>query len=131
MSRKVKNNVWGWLFVLPSFTLLLVFIAFPIVRSFYLSLTDYNVLKPPTFAGVKNYVSAFKDPFVQASFSNTFQYVLTTVPIQTLLSMVIAALIAHGESEISNVYQVERGYEDLVGKLKSLGARIEIVEIED
>ncbi|MBQ8086813.1 MAG: sugar ABC transporter permease [Clostridia bacterium] len=94
MSAKQKNNLWGWLFVLPSFAVLLVFIAFPIVRSFYLSLTDYNVLKPPSFVGFKNYVSAFKDPFVQASFRNTFQYVLTTVPIQTILSMIVAAIIA-------------------------------------
>lgn len=94
MSTKTKSNLWGWLFVLPSFILLLVFIAFPIVRSFYLSLTDYNVLKPPVFVGTKNYFTAFKDSFVQASFRNTFQYVLTTVPLQTILSMIIAAIIA-------------------------------------
>lgn len=94
MSKKLKNNLWGWAFVLPSFLVLIVFVAWPILRSFYLSLTDYNVLKPPVFTGFKNYVSAFKDPFVQASFKNTFQYVLTTVPIQTILSMIVAAIIA-------------------------------------
>lgn len=94
MTSKMKNNIWGWLFVLPSLAILLVFVAYPIVRSFYLSLTNYNVLKPPTFIGLKNYISAFKDPFVLASFKNTFQYVLTTVPIQTILSMIVAALIA-------------------------------------
>ncbi|MBO6218916.1 MAG: UDP-N-acetylglucosamine 1-carboxyvinyltransferase [Treponema sp.] len=56
---------------------------------------------------------------------------LVSPDVRAGMAMVIAALIAHGESEISNVYQVERGYENLVGKLKSLGARIEIVEIED
>ena len=35
----------------------------------------------------------------------------------------------HGESTISNVYQIERGYENLVEKLQSLGARIEQVEL--
>ena len=45
--------------------------------------------------------------------------------------MVIAALCAHGESMISNVYQIERGYENLVEKLKSLGAHIERIEIDD
>ena len=94
MNSKIKDSIWGWAFVLPSFLVLIVFIAFPILRSFYLSLTDYNVLKQPSFVGMKNYVSAFRDPFVQASFKNTFQYVLTTVPIQTILSMIIAAVIA-------------------------------------
>jgi UDP-N-acetylglucosamine 1-carboxyvinyltransferase len=40
------------------------------------------------------------------------------------MAMVIAALCAEGESVIQNVYQIERGYESLIDRLKSLGARI-------
>jgi UDP-N-acetylglucosamine 1-carboxyvinyltransferase len=40
------------------------------------------------------------------------------------MAMVIAALCADGSSTISNVYQIERGYEHLVDRLRSLGARI-------
>ena len=39
-------------------------------------------------------------------------------------ALVIAALAAEGESEISNVYHVERGYENIEGILNSLGADI-------
>jgi UDP-N-acetylglucosamine 1-carboxyvinyltransferase len=39
--------------------------------------------------------------------------------------MVIAAMCAKGRSVISNVYQIERGYENLVARLSSLGGRIE------
>ena len=94
MSSRMKNNLWGWAFVLPSFLVLIIFIAFPILRSFYLSLTNYNVLKPPSFIGFKNYVTAVRDSFVQVSVGNTLRYVLTTVPAQTILSMIIAAIIA-------------------------------------
>ena len=45
------------------------------------------------------------------------------------MAMVIAALAAHGESRISNVYQIERGYENLVERLQSLGAHIKRVEV--
>jgi UDP-N-acetylglucosamine 1-carboxyvinyltransferase len=41
------------------------------------------------------------------------------------MAMIIAAMSARGESLIKNVYQVERGYENLTERLKSLGARIE------
>ncbi len=41
------------------------------------------------------------------------------------MAMVIAALCAEGKSTISNIYQIERGYENLAGKLKNLGAKIE------
>ncbi|MDR2501229.1 MAG: UDP-N-acetylglucosamine 1-carboxyvinyltransferase [Treponema sp.] len=41
------------------------------------------------------------------------------------MAMVIAAMCAQGRSVIRNVYQIERGYENLVARLSSLGARIE------
>ncbi len=39
-------------------------------------------------------------------------------------SLVVAGLAAHGITEISRIYHLERGYEDMVGKLISLGARV-------
>lgn len=51
--------------------------------------------------------------------------ILTSPDVRAGMAMVIAALCANGESIIHNVYQIERGYEDLVGKLQSLGAKIE------
>jgi len=46
-------------------------------------------------------------------------------------AMVVAALAASGTSEILNVQYIERGYEDIIGKLRSLGAEIRSVEYED
>jgi UDP-N-acetylglucosamine 1-carboxyvinyltransferase len=46
------------------------------------------------------------------------------------MAMVIAAMAAHGESRISNVYQIERGYEHLVERLQGLGAKIKKVSVE-
>ena len=46
-------------------------------------------------------------------------------------AMVVAALAAHGTTEISHVQYIERGYEDLVGKLRSVGADIRIVDVPD
>ena len=44
-------------------------------------------------------------------------------------AMVIAALAAHGTTEIGSVQYIERGYEDIVGKLRSVGADIRCVDI--
>ena len=44
--------------------------------------------------------------------------------------MVIAAMVARGESVISNVYQIERGYENLVERLQALGAHIRKVDVQ-
>jgi UDP-N-acetylglucosamine 1-carboxyvinyltransferase len=45
-------------------------------------------------------------------------------------ALVIAALCAEGDSLLRNSWHVERGYEDMVGKLSSVGARIKSVTVE-
>jgi UDP-N-acetylglucosamine 1-carboxyvinyltransferase len=49
---------------------------------------------------------------------------LVSPDIRAGMALLIASLAAHGESSINNVYQIERGYEDLVGRLRALGAQI-------
>ena len=44
------------------------------------------------------------------------------------MAIVLAALCAKGKSRINNIYQIERGYENVLGKLQSLGADIEKFE---
>src|SRR5487761_971226 len=46
-------------------------------------------------------------------------------------ALVIAALCAEGESVLRNSWHVERGYEDMAGKLASVGARIESVTLDE
>ena len=55
---------------------------------------------------------------------------LVSPDVRAGMAMVIAALCAQGESTISNVYQIERGYEHLVEKLQSLGAQIACVDAD-
>lgn len=53
---------------------------------------------------------------------------LSSPDVRAGMAIVIAALCAQGKSVIHNVYQVERGYENLAERLKALGAHIERVE---
>ena len=46
-------------------------------------------------------------------------------------ALVVAALAAEGETEIGQVQYIERGYEDMVGKLRALGANIRIIDVPD
>ena len=55
---------------------------------------------------------------------------LVSPDVRAGMAMVIAAMAARGESRISNIYQIERGYEHLVEKLQSLGAHIKRVEVK-
>ena len=53
---------------------------------------------------------------------------LTSPDIRAGMALVIAALCAEGKSTIHNVIQIERGYENLPAKLRSLGAHISVAE---
>lgn len=94
MSRKNKEAVQGIIYILPSFLLILIFCIIPIFMSAYFSFTDYNIMNPPEFAGLDNYVQMFKDDYVTAAVKNTLLYVLMTVPFQTIISLAFAGFIA-------------------------------------
>ncbi len=53
------------------------------------------------------------------------------VDLRAGVAMIIAGLVADGETEISEIHLIERGYEDIVGKLRDLGADIRTVTVED
>ena len=92
--RRRRNNLWGYGFTTPSAILLFVFIILPIFISAFLSLTEFTGFNKPVYIGCKNYVDMFQDKKFQASMKNTFVYVLATVPVQTLLSLIVAAILA-------------------------------------
>lgn len=56
---------------------------------------------------------------------------LVSPDVRAGMAMVIASLCAEGKSTIRNVYQIERGYEQLTERLQALGARVERVVLAD
>lgn len=54
---------------------------------------------------------------------------LSSPDVRAGMAMIIAALCAEGVSKIQNIYQIERGYENIVGKLISIGAAIERIPV--
>ena len=56
---------------------------------------------------------------------------LTSPDIRAGMAMIIAALCAEGESVISNIEQIDRGYENIDARLRGLGARIRRVTVEE
>ncbi len=56
---------------------------------------------------------------------------ISSPDIRAGMALVLAALAAKGETRISNIQQLDRGYEDIELKLRSLGAQIERVDVQD
>jgi multiple sugar transport system permease protein len=94
LSRRTREYLTGYLFVSPWIFSLLVFTAYPTIASFFFALTDYNILKPPVFVGLKNFQEMFfKDPLFWISVKNTVYYALISVPLGVLLGLILAMLL--------------------------------------
>ncbi|TFD31210.1 carbohydrate ABC transporter permease [Cryobacterium cryoconiti] len=81
------------LFLIPASIGFIVFFAWPALRGLYLSFTDYNLLRPPTFIGFDNYVAISTDPVFWNSLKVTLQYVVINVGVQTVAALLLAVLM--------------------------------------
>jgi ABC-type sugar transport system permease subunit len=94
-SLAKQRAIGGYLFLLPAFVFVFLFMIFPVFRSLYLSFTEYNfVFDPkPVFNNFKNYRNVFSDPYFIDSFVNTVVYSLMFFPAIMLLALTIALLL--------------------------------------
>jgi multiple sugar transport system permease protein len=94
-SREEKRNFWiGMAFISPWLIGFVVFTLYPLVSSFYYSLTRYDLIRPPVFIGLDNYIFTFtKDPRFWTVITNTVYYVLLSVPLSLATAFVIANLL--------------------------------------
>ncbi|GAA1327791.1 carbohydrate ABC transporter permease [Pseudonocardia xinjiangensis] len=95
----------GLSFVVPALAFFVVFIAYPVARTFYLSLTRSDGFGGTYFAGLHNYGVMLTDPtFVQAAVVTVVYTVVTTV-LQTGLALGLALLVNAGPRRSAVVYR--------------------------
>jgi multiple sugar transport system permease protein len=83
------------LFASPWAVYFLVFWLYPLGYSFYLSLTDFQLLRGTgSHIGFANYSRLLHDPVFLKSLANTFYFVFGTIPLTTLLALILALFIA-------------------------------------
>jgi multiple sugar transport system permease protein len=93
-----REALWGILFALPWLLGLLIFVLGPMVVSFYLSFAKYDIVRPPEWLGIANYVRAFtEDELFWPSLGRTFHYALVVVPLGTIGSLALAMLLNRGQ----------------------------------
>lgn len=90
-----------YLLILPWLLGFLIFIAYPTIRSLYLSFTRYEIGHTPTFIGLNNFVQLAGDADFWQSLKVTTIYVLGSVPGSTVISIGIAMLLARNIRGVS------------------------------
>ena len=87
-----KNNPKGWLYLLPAFLFLGLFMVYPLVDVFIYSFEEgYNSASQSYFGtGLYNYSYVLRDPYFLQALKNTLLLVAITVPLSTAIGLVIA-----------------------------------------
>lgn len=80
----------GYLLIAPTVLGLLIFTVGAVVMALYYSFTEWDLITPPKWIGVKNYVDVFQAELFWQSMYNTVYYTLGTVPIGVALSLLLA-----------------------------------------
>ena len=118
LNRKLKENITGFLLLLPSLIFMMSFTVLPVFKSFYLSFTKYNLgMKAPRWIGFENYMSLFKSElFWKVMFNTIFFSVITVVP-SMILGLTLAFLV---NRKINYLTLCEHGRNDSQFQLPSL-----------
>lgn len=93
-KRIVRKNMWCWVFMLPTLLLYILFQGYPIITSAWYSMLDWSgMTMNATFVGLQNFKELLADPLFKNSVVNSFKYMIFSVPIQFILSLVIAYIL--------------------------------------
>lgn len=89
----MNDGKWAWIMLLPNILGFFMFMLVPVVATFVLSFTKYDMLTKPKFIGLGNYTEMIHDPIVWQVTGNTILYTALTVPVGMGLSLLLAVAL--------------------------------------
>ena len=97
VSRPKKKKWWNsytFYFILPSFLLYSIFLVYPTIASFYLSLTSWNGLSPDIhFIGLENFKEIFHSDRVHNALKNTIILTVVLVILENIVALGLALIV--------------------------------------
>ncbi len=93
MKMNRKNSNWGIYFVLPALIGTFIFIIIPILFSFALSFTEWDLLNEIKFVGCENYKAVLTEPVFRQILINTLVYAISVTVFAVIIPLIIADII--------------------------------------
>ncbi|OAB35706.1 ABC transporter permease [Paenibacillus macquariensis subsp. defensor] len=96
MKRKFRSEKTGYLFILPWFIGLLIFTIGPMIFSFILSFSKWDIITgigSIQYVGLENFVNIFHDELFYQSLKVTFIFALVSVPLYQIIAILVAMLL--------------------------------------
>ena len=95
MFEKITNNqnLAAWIFILPANLGTFLFIIIPVLCSFGLSFTEWDLLNPIKFVGFENYKLLFNDDLFYKILINTVVFALSTSILGVIIPLILASIL--------------------------------------
>ena len=92
LKNAAENKIW-LIFLLPSLLGCFIFILIPIIASFILSFTNWNLLSKPVFIGIFNYKELLSSTTFWQILANTIIFGIATTVLGTLIPLFLASIL--------------------------------------
>lgn len=100
LGRVVRDNLSSYAFLVPWLLGFFLLTLYPMIYSLYLSFTEYNILQPPKWIGLRNFFVMFvgsdqypRDGRFLNSLLVTFRFVFISVPLKLIFALIVALLM--------------------------------------
>ncbi|AOR37892.1 hypothetical protein BHV42_01205 [Candidatus Melainabacteria bacterium MEL.A1] len=95
LLQNIFNNerIAGWVFILPALLGTLIFIVIPVICSFGLSFTKWDLLNPIRFVGLDNYKEIFSEALFFKIFWNTVVFAISTSVLGVIIPLILACIL--------------------------------------
>ena len=87
-----KRSLTPYLFLAPALLVIAIFVLYPIVAVVYYSFTDYSIVTPPVWIGLKNFQRLLQDQIFWLALKNSLVYLLVT-PVLMILCTILAIVV--------------------------------------
>ncbi|MGI5946669.1 MAG: carbohydrate ABC transporter permease [Lachnospiraceae bacterium] len=109
-----KESTAGIIFTLPFTIGFLLFMIVPMGISLYYSFCDYDILSPPVFTGLDNFVKMFQDETFYKTIGVTFYFAFVSVPLRLIFALIVAMLLLKN-SKMSGFYRAAYYLPSIIG----------------
>lgn len=93
MTRQLNRFVLVVVMLLPSLLIFFLYRVVPLIWNVFLSLGDWNFIKPWQFVGIENYVGMMEDQVFWESLGNLSLYIFFAIPVSVVFALFIAFLV--------------------------------------
>lgn len=93
IHSSVKDKISSYLLIMPALLFVVIFLLYPMMDNIYISFFKFSGFGKPVFIGLKNYTHAFQDTNFILSFTNTLIWVVFTLAVPVIGSLIIAVFL--------------------------------------